>query len=1448
MSFNNWLKGQVFVVCLVIITLLVGTGIGYNPSTVLADEPAVIAIAARGTHSLALKNDGSVWAWGNNSYGQLGDGSTTNRSYPVQVRDGTGVGFLEGIVAIAAGGGHSLALKNDGTVWAWGDNNGRQLGNDSRQENHLPIQVISPDGSTYLGDIHDIIAGPSQSFARDDSGQAWAWGYNYYGQLGGGTNNYNCTRPVLVQGLSGISQISSGNEHTLALKDDGTVWAWGQGSQGTGTNSSRLPLQVMGPEGEGYLTGIKMVGAGDWSSAALSVAGAVYQWGSYPRIVEGLDEISAIAMTDYSNITALKRDGSVWQKQYSTYAMVVGLSDVVAISGGYSHCLALDDQGKVWAWGSNNYGQLGNGSAEYSSVPVEVNFGKPYDNVAPEVVSTNPVANASEVPLNSAITINFNEPIKSGSNFSALRLLDKDGNTISLGKKSIVDNTLILEPLNDLIFAMEYTVIIPTDAVLDLSNNELNSEFCFSFVAGSTISVTGVNLDRAQFILPVDGPSVALQATITPLNASNKNLSWSSSNPEVATVDTNGLITPLSIGLTVITVTTEDGGFSAQCSVSVAEWVRVTGVSLEQNTLNLGLGQTGTLKAIITPTDASNQKLYWASDHSNIAQVDSEGQVTAQSPGEAIITVTTEDGSYTANCTCTVSDMVVDFPDPNLRARIRQEIGKATGDIWQSDLLKLNSFSATYTGITNLEGLQYLSNITSLDLYGNQIDDISLLSNLVYLRSLRVGSNGIKKLGPLEQLTELQEINLSNNQVRDIKPLSNLLQLKRIYLNYNQIRDITPLVTNSNNGGLRSTGDDPWERGFVDLRGNYLDINEDSATASDIQTLLDRGVDVQFTPQFQAPPDEKPQDINVASVVIDNHPDARPQTGLNDAEVVFETTVALGITRLLAVYDPGQTFAEIGPVRSARRNLVELAAGYSGAMLHCGGSTNALHFLNHMPLMDFDEIYGSGNYFFRSSARQAPHNLYTNKDLILQGIEEKNGEPTNFNKALPTGEMSGGTPAAQVTVRFQGQSYDTVFKWDSSSNEYQRYEKELPCLLAEGSPIKTTNVLVLSTPHEKYFDPVAGEWVVQAKVTGEGPASFYRDGKVWNGRWKKDSSSTGFIFTVDGQTMHFSSGTSWILFDELPAIISTDPLDGQHSVDVSRNLYVYLNNELITGPEFGLIKMYDEKGNPIATEQELLEKSLIIHPTAPLAYNCYYTLRIPAAALVDARGKSLDQETVITFRTRDKYDFNLTLGQGWNLVSVSRPLQSFELVQEDVEAWLAYALKDGKLGWVTDPDEIREELNNPASAVFIKTVRPTVMRFDWAETDDPRNTFAAKELSAGWNLVGSSSRTYLKNNLASLRFSNGQGLTQAYNPSSFNTCKTDNNRAVWSSQLLDISEWQVNEIMSPWDGYWVYLRGTNQLYSIPVYYRQGGVVVPKPKQPPHGTSGTGGSISDEEIH
>ncbi|HZK44387.1 MAG TPA: hypothetical protein VFC73_08940, partial [Syntrophomonadaceae bacterium] len=176
MDFILRLKGRVFLAYLLILALIAGTGLGFNTAPVLAEDSTVIAIATGGSHSLALKSDGTVWAWGNNSDGQLGDGSTTSRYYPVQVRDGAGEGFLQDVVALAAGSNHSLALKKDGTVWAWGNNDSGQLGDGGYEASTLPIQVSNADSSDYLENIRAISAGYHNSFAIDKTGQAWAWG------------------------------------------------------------------------------------------------------------------------------------------------------------------------------------------------------------------------------------------------------------------------------------------------------------------------------------------------------------------------------------------------------------------------------------------------------------------------------------------------------------------------------------------------------------------------------------------------------------------------------------------------------------------------------------------------------------------------------------------------------------------------------------------------------------------------------------------------------------------------------------------------------------------------------------------------------------------------------------------------------------------------------------------------------------------------------------------------------------------------------------------------------------------------------------------------------------------------------------------------------------------------------------------------------------------------
>jgi len=228
----------------------------------------VIAIAAGG-QSLAVKSDGTVLAWGPNGTGQLGDGTTISKTTPVQV---SGLGPGSGVIAIGAGIAHSLALKVEGTVLAWGSNSLGQLGDGTPTARLTPVQVSG------LGDGSGVIAiapRSGSSLALKSDGSVLAWGDNASGQLGDGTTIAKST-PVPVMGLgpgSGVNAVAMGGSHSLAVKSDGTLWAWGSnsvGQLGDGTFVNAItPVQVHNPAGTGFLTGAVAVVAGSDYSLVL---------------------------------------------------------------------------------------------------------------------------------------------------------------------------------------------------------------------------------------------------------------------------------------------------------------------------------------------------------------------------------------------------------------------------------------------------------------------------------------------------------------------------------------------------------------------------------------------------------------------------------------------------------------------------------------------------------------------------------------------------------------------------------------------------------------------------------------------------------------------------------------------------------------------------------------------------------------------------------------------------------------------------------------------------------------------------------------------------------------------------------------------------------------------------------------------------------------------------
>jgi len=398
-----------------------------------AQELTFVSISAGRDHTVAVDSDGNVWAWGRNYYGQLGDGTNISKSVPVRVKiDTEEEEYLSEITEVAARNNHTIALDIYGNVWAWGRNNSGQLGDGAHglePDKSRAVRVRGPGGLDLLSGIVAIDAGYEYSVALDVNGNVWTWGNNAWGQLGDNTTD-NRNTPVQVVSsdgkgsLSGIIAVAAGAVHVIAAGINGNVWAWGSndhGQLGIGPfalgDKETKPVKVKGLSGEGYLSDITTLSAGEWHSIALDGSGNVYAWGnnSYgqlgigsdfhygvPNPVKGLDgdgllaEINAVNAGGFHSL-AFDQIGSVWawgrggsgQLGYGgnssklTPVQTKGpegegyLSGIEAIDGGSYHTVAIDEQGKVWAWGSNTYGQLGDGtsgSENRKNTPILVKF------------------------------------------------------------------------------------------------------------------------------------------------------------------------------------------------------------------------------------------------------------------------------------------------------------------------------------------------------------------------------------------------------------------------------------------------------------------------------------------------------------------------------------------------------------------------------------------------------------------------------------------------------------------------------------------------------------------------------------------------------------------------------------------------------------------------------------------------------------------------------------------------------------------------------------------------------------------------------------------------------------------------------------------------------------------------------------------------------------------
>jgi alpha-tubulin suppressor-like RCC1 family protein len=387
---------------------------------------SVTNLAAGDDHTLFIKSDGSLWAMGQNQYGQLGDGTTNNINHPEQI-------ISSNVAAIAAKTSHSLFVKSDGSLWAMGRNFKGELGDGTTNMSKVPEQIVASN-------VTAVAAGQYHSLFLKTDGSLWAMGWNQYGQLGDGTTN-NSKLPELIVS-NGVVAVAAGYFHSLFIKSDGSLWVMGgnqNGQLGDGTtNNINHPEQIV-------------------SNNVTAIAGGWY----HSLFVTNNSALWAMG----ANQNGQLGDGT--QNNQSRPEQIVA-NNVSNITAGGEHSLFTKNDGSLWAMGFNYYGQLGDGTFNQVINPEQVIAPPPRPIITTQPVSQTNYFGATATFLVAAVNPQLNyQWFKNGTNLV-------DGGTIS----GSTTNTLSITNLADsdagnysVMVSNIYGSVISSNATLTVSDS-----------------------------------------------------------------------------------------------------------------------------------------------------------------------------------------------------------------------------------------------------------------------------------------------------------------------------------------------------------------------------------------------------------------------------------------------------------------------------------------------------------------------------------------------------------------------------------------------------------------------------------------------------------------------------------------------------------------------------------------------------------------------------------------------------------------------------------------------------------------------------------------------------------------------------------------------------------------------------------------------------------------
>jgi len=310
-------------------------------------------------HTVGIRKDGTLWAWGDNSYGVLGDGTITYRSVPVRI--GTATNWA----SVSTGLFHTVAVKADGTLWAWGRNDRGQLGNG--KGGGRANMILSPTRIGTAMNWASVYAGEEHTVAVRTDGSLWAWGSNSAGQLGNGEEGRAnmILSPTRIGTDNNWASVSAGAFHTVAVRTDGTLWAWGSNQFGQLGNGG-------GGDGDRSLNPIQVGAAANWASSSVGIGhtlavgrdGSLWVWGwnQDGQLGDGTTNVRSTPVRIGTDTN--------WTSVATNQGFASSMGGLTR-----SFSVATKADGSIWAWGCNGSGQLGNGGGgwgDMSMVPVRV--------------------------------------------------------------------------------------------------------------------------------------------------------------------------------------------------------------------------------------------------------------------------------------------------------------------------------------------------------------------------------------------------------------------------------------------------------------------------------------------------------------------------------------------------------------------------------------------------------------------------------------------------------------------------------------------------------------------------------------------------------------------------------------------------------------------------------------------------------------------------------------------------------------------------------------------------------------------------------------------------------------------------------------------------------------------------------------------------------------------